>query len=348
MARCVTSAALPTDLTADAVAFCPFEGLEHLLVCGCYQLLSEEDPPRRVGELLLIDASDPSSLRTLQRFHGPGVLDCQWVPGTPAGWRLLATASSEGGAHVYRLDGGELRDEGLAVCAGAGWCMALDGVAHSGGAPQLALGGTAGTVHVCAVRADEVCVERWWQAHELECWAVGWACHPDLPMQLYTGADDGVLKTWDVRCDASEGAAAVAANRKGHSAGVCCISPSPLRSERVATGSYDERVRLWDSRLLRQPLEEMSCGGGVWRLKWHPTRSELLLAACMHAGFCVISSPCDGGMHVVAEYTAHGTGAALAYGADWSHATTSAQGGLAAATASFYDKLLHTWELCGL
>ena len=84
-------------------------------------------------------------------------------------------------------------------------------------------------------------------------------------------------------------------------------------------------------------------------MKWHPSRPELLLAACMHAGFRVLELPAeDGGLQVAAEYTAHGTGQALGYGADWARGGPWAAGGLGAATASFYDKLMHTWELTGV
>ena len=209
MATVETSQVLETELTADVVAFCPFEGLEHLLVCGCYQLLSEEEPPRRIGRLTLLDATPSQPLRELQRFDGPGVLDCQWLPGDPSRNRILATASAEGGTHIYHLeaaaDGGDaqpvLHDDGLVSCDGAGWCMGLDSTAPTIGPPQIALGSTAGLVHVCTVAPDGVRVERAWQAHELECWAVGWATHPEEPMKLYTGADDATLKAWDLRCD---------------------------------------------------------------------------------------------------------------------------------------------------
>ena len=69
---------------------------------------------------------------------------------------------------------------------------------------MIALGSTEAMVHVCIVAQDGGRVERAWQAHDLECWAVGWATHPDSPMTLYTGADDATLKTWDLRCDAAE------------------------------------------------------------------------------------------------------------------------------------------------
>ncbi|KAL3927450.1 MAG: hypothetical protein SGPRY_002817 [Prymnesium sp.] len=261
-ARCVSLSSVRTDFTADAVAFCPYEGYRHLLACGCYQLMNDESPPRRTGQLLLFDATHADSPRELQCFDGPGVLDCQWLPVSAASPNLLVTASAEGGAHFYRLESGEspqpkLHDVGLLECEGAGWCIGLACSLPTAGASRIALGGTSGTVHVCAVATEGERLERSWQAHELECWAVGWAAHPEAAMTLFSGADDAMLKSWDLRCDPTQGAVAVACNRRSHGAGVCCISPSPLRPQMIATGSYDEKVRLWDARQLRQPLEEV-------------------------------------------------------------------------------------------
>ena len=126
---------------------------------------------------------------------------------------------------------------------------------------------------------------------------------------------------------------------------VCCIAPCPDHEHLLATGSYDETIRLWDTRVLRAPLaEEGGDGGGVWRLRWHPERPRVLLAARMHAGFAVLRAVGaeeeeeeeeeEGGevekekevvtknlvvtLEQIARYTAHGLGAGgLGYGADW-------------------------------
>ena len=68
---------------------------------------------------------------------------------------------------------------------------------------------------------------------------------------VFSGADDCYFKAWDTR---AEPAAAVFSNRRTHSAGVCTISPHPVDAHLVATGSYDEHVRLWDVRNLSKPV----------------------------------------------------------------------------------------------
>ncbi|KAG5221894.1 WD-40 repeat-containing protein [Salix suchowensis] len=54
--------------------------------------------------------------------------------------------------------------------------------------------------------------------------------------------------------------------------------------------SYDTSVRLYDSRKAVAPVGTADVGGGVWRVKWHPSplRADDLLVACMHDGFKVL------------------------------------------------------------
>jgi len=51
----------------------------------------------------------------------------------------------------------------------------------------------------------------------------------------------------------------------------------------VAVGSYDGIAQVFDKRAFRsrKPLTSLDIGGGVWRLKWHPSRNNLLAAAGM-------------------------------------------------------------------
>lgn len=107
---------------------------------------------------------------------------------------------------------------------------------------------------------------------------------------------------------------------KTHPAGVTSIQSNPHSEYMVATGSYDEHVRLWDTRMVGTPLKTtvVACGGGVWRMKWHPSDASLLLCAAMHGGLVVADTnngavPCSGS--VVQRCMA--TASTLVYGADW-------------------------------
>jgi diphthamide biosynthesis protein 7 len=395
-----TLAQRPTAVNADAVAFCPYESLQHLVVCGCYELDSSTDPPSRSGRLVLHSTNSPTGLDEVCGVDDVGVLDCLWLPekaASAAGKYYLAVATSDCNAELYSLQqwqkpGAEdpplitgLTLEDSMACEDAG--AACMGLAWSSSvcAPQLALSGTTGRAFVGQLAPDGLKLVNAWQAHDLECWAVAFGGEEE-PHTLFTGGDDSTLKRWDLRTSggggggtsgsdsADEGDAAgppppvaTASNRRSHSAGVCCISPCPWNSHLLATGSYDEKARLWDARMLRAPLTEHECGGGVWRLKWHPEQRGLLLAACMHAGFAVIrvegleqstdaqAEEAEGApiidpsaltLDVVARYEAHGMGSALGYGADWAHRPTSEppSSTLRGATASFYDRQLHLWS----
>ena len=138
-----------------------------------------------------------------------------------------------------------------------------------------------------------------WQAHALcdeptEVWISAFSRSSQY--MLYTGADDGLFKLWDLRLISSSSSGGMesggtagkplraALTSTEHRAGVCSMACHPFREHVLATGSYDEMVRVWDERALGHgPVAQCDVGGGVWRLKWHPARAraDWLLAACM-------------------------------------------------------------------
>ena len=112
------------------------------------------------------------------------------------------------------------------------------------------------------------------------------------------------------------------------------------------------QVRLWDRRRPDLPLVfgELACGGGVWRLDWHPTCRTRLLAAAMHGGLCVADVRDASAPHkVAANYCEHGSiqHPQLVYGAGWYAGCTRGQDleGDIGASVSFYDRSLHLWRL---
>lgn len=151
---------------------------------------------------------------------------------------------------------------------------------------------------------------------------------------------------WDLRIDTTNTATTnmkpVWSDRKAHGAGVCCIAPHPTHHHIICTGSYDERIRIWDVRMgggVPVCMSECRGPGGVWRVKWHPysTRVDndmVMLGACMHGGF-VVAKVEEGKIRVVEEYPHQKS---LAYGCDWCRREP------VVTTVSFYDRLLHLWK----
>jgi diphthamide biosynthesis protein 7 len=123
---------------------------------------------------------------------------------------------------------------------------------------------------------------------------------------------------------------------------VTAIRSHHLREHIFAVGSYDSHIRILDARSPQFPLAAFSAGGGIWRLKWHPTDPCRLLAAAMHNGFQIIDWT-DGFRHDGEEAVRldeHG-GDSLAYGADWG------KDGNMVGSCSFYDHKVCFWNAGG-
>ncbi|KAI9063069.1 WD40 repeat-like protein [Trametes sanguinea] len=188
-----------------------------------------------------------------------------------------------------------------------------------------------------------------WHAHDYEPWIAAWDYWN--PNVVYSGGDDLKMKGWDVR----QGGSAPLFVNKRFEAGVTTIQSHPHIEHILAVGSYDNTVRLFDTRKPLVPLTQVDVGGGAWRVKWHPspTRRNDLLVACMHDGFKVVRLDLSGEdpssalgaldqpWEVIKRFDKHES---LAYGVDWSFAGDKGDDGTLVASCSFYDHTLHLWR----
>jgi len=195
-----------------------------------------------------------------------------------------------------------------------------------------------GSLSVLRPTNSELAITDSWIAHEFEPWVAAWN-YWDTNI-IYSGGDDLKLKTWDVR----QGFDHPAAVNKRFDAGVTCIQSHPFKEHLLAVGSYDNTVRLFDTRKLQTPLIQADVGGGAWRVKWHPSpeRKDDLLVACMHDNFKILHFDLSSPSYEIAKrFDRHSS---LAYGVDWSFSRKRTEEGTLVASCSFYDHLLHTWR----
>lgn len=138
-----------------------------------------------------------------------------------------------------------------------------------------------------------------------------------------------------------------------------CSQARSINDSYLST-SYDEHLRLFDARNVKQPLRKVHVGGGIWRTKWHPdvARKSDVLLACMHGGFNVVNfgeSLTAIGAHDSWSYgleeedstitTRFDKHESIAYGVDWSRQKIDSLGGKSViSSCSFYDHLLHMWH----
>ncbi|XP_059192527.1 diphthine methyltransferase isoform X1 [Centropristis striata] len=319
-----------TELSADTVEWCPVSSSHDILVCGTYQLqkgAGEEDAtPSRIGRLYLFEFRRAGSmsppLTELQRMDTAAILDLKWCHVPVSGEAVLGLADATGQLQLYTLQHSQEGGRSLhSLCSSKvgpeRLALSLDwstGRMDSSSDVRVVCSDSAGCVSVLSMAEGALMALSQWKAHDFEAWIAAFS-YWDTQL-VYSGGDDCKLKGWDLRL----GPSCPTFTSKRHSMGVCSIHSNPHREHILATGSYDEQVLLWDGRNMRQPLSEIAVGGGVWRLKWHPSHQHLLLAACMHNDFHILH--CQqalegrgGACPMAASYILHNS---LAYGADWS------------------------------
>ncbi|XP_066509890.1 diphthine methyltransferase-like isoform X1 [Hoplias malabaricus] len=323
-----------TELSADSVEWCPVAQWSHILACGTYQLQKddvsskageESTTPNRTGRLYLFqflsqgDFTPP--LTEIQRFDTPAILDLKWCHIPVSERPILGMATANGEIQLHRLIDGQQSnslEHVLSTKLGPDrLALSLDWSTGRGESSDIRVvsSDSTGSLSVLSLGDSSLNVVSQWKAHDFEAWISAFS-YWDTQL-VFSGGDDGKLKGWDLRL----GPSSPTFTSKRHSMGVCSIHSNPHREHILATGSYDENVLLWDERNMRQPLSETAMGGGVWRLKWHPTQEHLLLAACMHNDFHILHCQRamvdgnEGSCPILASYILHNS---LAYGADWS------------------------------
>ncbi|KAL8293732.1 hypothetical protein RQP46_000433 [Phenoliferia psychrophenolica] len=315
-----------TVFSADAIEFSP-DPL--IFACGTYQIEKDEtnatpaaedgdgdaaEPTvSRFGRCLLYEVDqDGSNLREVQRFDGPAILDMKWSTERWNDHVTLAIADAKGHVQLHAWDDTEkrLKSTQTITCADEKTlCLSLDWSDRRGatGAEKLVVSISDGTV--CTLGGEsELSVTSSWAAHDFEPWIAAFDCWN--PSTVWTG----------------------------------CEQPTFVNKR-----TYDESIRIFDRRKPLSPLLTHAAGGGLWRLKWHPTRPERLLAAAMHGGFCVVdfeglsSEGITGSGKTSTVFNGHDS---LAYGVDWSKGAGAVQGGRdLVASCSFYDHLVHVWDV---
>eukprot|EP00884_Botryococcus_braunii_P004153 jgi/Botrbrau1/13739/Bobra.0356s0015.1 len=330
------------DYNADVAEFCPHTSVENVLAVGTYEL--DQTSRTRHGKLYVfrlvgdirdgqLGLEDPSAIQL------PGIFDMSWVSSKVSDGAQVAVALADSTVAIFNVCDLEGRIGMQDICRmdfGEGEMVLAVDTCTTAAASSLCASGSMGNVAIFNLSQGCLGKTRFWHAHDLECWT---CCHhPTTEWLIYSGGDDSMLKGWDLR---QEDVSMIFCQRKAHTAGVCCIAPHPFADNQFCTGSYDGRLRLWDSRVLHNPLcfAQVDVGGGVWRAKWHPHIPGYVLCAAMHNGFQLVEVDGPAGrMNCVESYQEHGS---LAYGVDWCRSDGPYRS--VVASCSFYDRLLRIW-----
>ncbi|KAH6583931.1 hypothetical protein BASA60_001156 [Batrachochytrium salamandrivorans] len=363
MALC--TAAFDTEFSADSVEFCPVKDYQQYAAVGTYQVLdplTSEDSKaatqtNRTGRLYVYDVDQSASpcadhsgegnalqVKEVYRQDTSAVLDIKWSHQILNDAPVAAVVTSTGDTHIMPINSkGEMKvDMSLSnsktniLSLSVDWANRI----NINAGYSLAVSESDGSISNLTITPDAGLVkQREWEAHQFEAWIVGFNYHQTST--IYSGGDDCLFKGWDTRQDGNTPTFI----NKSHQAGVCSIASHPVWEHILATGSYDESIYIWDTRSIKRPVSTIPTGGGVWRLKWHPTDPQLLLSACMYNGFHIyrVASQDAPKIDHIQEYMGHKS---IAYGADWSYSggiQGSTECRSIVGTCSFYDHLLHFW-----
>lgn len=291
-----------------------------------------EEEGVRCGGVVLVRAGCDDGLHVVSEVGGPGVLDLANMNG---GKGVLG-ACSDGTVRFFGVGAQGVREgwvervrdgkEGPIVLSVDMSGELLGASDADGGLYVLRV--SAGGCERVAERAD---------VHAAEAWSMCVSGEAEA-LRVYSGGDDGTLCGWDV-----DGGGIMFRLRKPHGGvGVTSVVRDAAGTGMLWTGGYDDTLRLWDLRAMRNAVQEIELGGGVWRVKFHPDDPRLMLVATMYDGFKVVRRDAvDGRLRVVCRFDEHKS---IAYGAAWMPARETCPGQSVALTGSFYDHSLRLWS----
>ncbi|KAJ3385881.1 Diphthine methyltransferase [Lobulomyces angularis] len=328
-----------TEKCADTVEFNPFE---EVVVVGTYDLNNGV----KTGSLHYFKKNDKCEWFQDLKLNTNAVLDMKWSH-NDSDKSILAVGDVNGLLNFYS-DGKLLASHSNnrnTINLSLDWSNRID----KSSSPKIVVSESDGSLSIKNMTSYNVTETLNFKAHtfegnlQAEAWIAAFNYHNTN--LFYSGGDDANFFGWDLRTKCFS---AVFRNRQ-HESGVTAIQTNPHDEFLLATGSYDENLRIWDTRYISsksEPLTNYHVGdGGVWRVKWHPIDKTKLLAACMHDGFRILSVE-DIAINTIYKYMKHQS---LAYGADWNYFDYR-NGKLTVdkdvvGTCSFYDKEFRMWEI---
>lgn len=330
-----------TEVSADSVEWCPYAPHQQYFVCGTYKLDDSDSaelqvPARRYGSIYLYSYDSGNDvLDCIDHQDTAAILDLKWSQsnGYGNGDPLLASANALGEVLLHRMTDSKLQPLSSVHLNGENdnmLTLAIDWNSDKCADRKIVASDSKGGATLLQLTESSLNVVSTWEAHLFETWTCCFDKRNDH--LLYTGGDDMLLNVFDTRLDDPK-----VMSTNIHQAGVTTCLSFVDSEHMLATGSYDERLRLLDKRNLKVSLAEVNLGGGIWRIKQNPAQPDLLLCACMYHNFSIVrmSEPRDR-MEMVAAYFEHGS---ICYGADWCYKSGKEQESFMA-TCSFYDRKL--------
>lgn len=302
-----------------------------VFACGLYELTGESSQ-HRDGKLVLYNYDEQSNrLSVIDEINTDGgVLDMKVCPYPSENTQeKLAVVLSTGTLSIFDYTSDSRSSDYLTLCnsisdeqdtslyLSVSWNSSQSRADST--ATQLVVSTQASSILLFEYSCSDICItHRLLNAHKrygesLPIWVAIFDPHQSFGgnnTRLLSGGDDCCMKIWDLR-QSYEKPSYI--DSRSHQTGLTCAQWHPTSVHNFATGSYDEIIRVWDDRYLKNPCLNISAGllrpstawttllhisftvgGGLWRLKWLDNQSTdvndvdrdlgCIATANMHAG----------------------------------------------------------------